>query len=520
MSKNQPVILIGMDATEITLIDALLAQGRMPTMAKLRERGRYGRLQTQPPQFLSMVWPTFYSSMGLGHHGWYFNKQWRAGRQRLEYIDPKWMPNRSFLEGLDPAHRVAVLDLPFAPFTPKPKKFNGVFLTGWQCHDDFGRQKFPNELWARVAAKHGQPRLTPEVFGEQSVSSLLAQRIEVLETNEQFAGICADFLNQERWDLFLAVFGAVHRGTHYLWDLSQIDTDGTDGTTLATLRGARDDCYTSWDTALGRVVDAAPEDARIVVFALHGMDVSDGWFQYLPRIVEQVHRGGSQSPPPKTGLVYRVKKALPWKVVRQVTRRIPHAWNKALVPIWSQKMYDWSTTKYFTLPMDFNGYIRLNIKGRETEGIVAPGDVESECANLRDALLSFRDIDTQDPVITDVVRVDDVLGSDIPRRSALPDLVVIWANPHGALESNGVVSDQFGEVRWGRGTKFSSGRSGNHTQHGWYVAMGPGIEPGESAQVHDALDLMPTAFEWMGADPPDFFQGKPIGELIGSTAAS
>ena len=65
------------------------------------------------------------------------------------------------------------------------------------------------------------------------------------------------------------------------------------------------------------------------------------------------------------------ERRLPWTLVRQVTRRIPHAWNKALVPLWSRRMFDWTQTKFFTLPMDYNGYIRLNVKGRELEGALS-----------------------------------------------------------------------------------------------------------------------------------------------------
>lgn len=513
MKETSPAVLIGLDATEITLIDQLVEDGQMPNLAALRQRGRCGRLQTHPSMFLSMVWPTFFASMKLEHHGWYFNKLWRAENQRLEYVDPQWMPIPSFLDGLGSEYRVAVLDLPFAAHTPR--EVNGVFMSGWQCHDDFGRTCFPTGIWAETVRKFGKPRMTPEVFGEQDAQTLLAQRSEVLETNQQFADICEDFLRRQRWDLFLTVFGAPHRGTHYLWDLSQIDTEGVDPKTLEMLRDARDECYTSWDAALGQVMAAAPSDARVLIFSLHGMEENNGWFEYLPQIVQRINDGGRPAEAKKPGIVYRVKRALPWRLIRQVTRRIPHAWNKALVPLWSRKMCDWSRTRYFTLPVDINGYIRLNVRGREAEGIVDPDQFDDQCNALREALMGFRDIDSGQPVIADVLKVDEVIGRDAPRRNVLPDLVVLWAGGRGAAESNGVVSDEYGEIRWGRGKKFSSGRSGNHTHHGWYVALGPDIEPGQCQAVHDTLDIMPTVFQWMGATPPGFFQGKPISELAG-----
>ena len=113
----------------------------------------------------------------------------------------------------------------------------------------------------------------------------------------------------------------------------------------------------------------------------------------------------------------------------------------------------------------------------------------------------------------DVIRIDDALGADAPRRNALPDLVVTWVNGFSTQLSGGVMSDTHGELRWPKGAKFHSGRSGNHTHHGWFIASGPGLEPGQSSRTYDTLDLLPTAFDWMGAQQPDFFQGEPIPEL-------
>ena len=50
--------------------------------------------------------------------------------------------------------------------------------------------------------------------------------------------------------------------------------------------------------------------------------------------------------------------------------------------------------------------------------------------------------------------------------------------------------------------------------------MGPGIEPGRSEQTYDTIDLLPTAFSWMGVSQLDFFQGNPIAELIGEPSVA
>jgi predicted AlkP superfamily phosphohydrolase/phosphomutase len=517
MSGTPPVILIGLDAAEIEVLEQLLAEGRLPNLAKLRQQGRWGRLQTEPPHFLSLVWSTFFCSNRLGDQGWYFNKIWNPDRQRLQYLDPEWLPLQPFWLSLDPSYRVAIIDLPYA--TMLPTRPNVTLLNGWQCHDDFGRNARPPELWAQLSERHGRPRMTAEVFGPQDASTLLAQRREVLEGNRQFADICRDLLSREHFDLFLAVFGLVHRGTHYLWDLSQIDREQLDPRTRATLEGSLADCYISADEALGQVLEAAPPDARVVVFALHGMGPNDGWYEILPRLLEHIHRGGGGAPA-KPGLLFRLRQELPWRLVRQVTRRIPTAWNKALVPLWSRRMHDWPHTKYFALPMDYNGYVRLNLKGRERQGCVDPADADRVIAEVDAALRSFRDLETGKPVIRSTIKVDQLVPLTAPRRRYLPDLVVLWDPPHPVAASSGLISDRYGELRWPKGRKLISGRSGNHTPHGWFVAKGPGIRPGPSSRTYDTADLIPTAFEWLGAPQPPHFAGRPIAELLDDSRAS
>jgi predicted AlkP superfamily phosphohydrolase/phosphomutase len=102
MSDTPPVILIGLDAAEIDVVERLVADGRMPNLARLRQQGRWGRLRTEPPHFLSMVWSTFFGGSRLGEQGWYFNKIWNPDRQRLQYVDPSWLP----------CSRLAVADRP------------------------------------------------------------------------------------------------------------------------------------------------------------------------------------------------------------------------------------------------------------------------------------------------------------------------------------------------------------------------------------------------------------------------
>jgi len=512
VSGSSPCVLIGLDAVEITLVERLLAEGRLRNLAALRARGCHGTLEAKPTGFLSMVWPSFWTSTRLGEHGWFFNKLWRPEAMRLQYVAPDWLPIRPFVDAPSLRdRRMALLDVPF--LADPPAGMNGFFLNGWQCHDDFGRRTHPAELWGRLQRGFGKPAQRPELFGPQTARTLLRQREEALASIEQFGRISAALLAEGEWDLFLTVFGGPHRSTHYLWNLSQVDVDGLVPNERHVLENACTEIYEGWDRALGEIVDGAPADARIVAFALHGMGTNQGWTEQFDRVVQRVHAGGEDGDAPRRGVAYRVKKALPWKLVRQVTTRLPAGVNHALVPLWSKRMHDWSRTRFFTLPADLNAYVRINLRGREAAGIVEPGaEYEALCQELKEAFLGFVDIDSGRPFVAGVERVDSLVGPDAPARRYLPDLQVRWADLP-IHESSGVRSQRYGEIVWGHGFRLPSGRSGNHVDHGWFVAVGPGIRPGPCRRAYETIDVIPTVFEWLDAERPSWFQGRPIPEL-------
>lgn len=510
MTDAAPVLAIGLDAADIDVVERLCGEGRMPTLDALRRRGRFGRVRSEAVHFMSAVWPTFYTGTPTGHHGWYYGKLWRPDRMRFEYGDRSWLDQRPFWDALPPDTCAVLFDVPY--MTRTPEALDGLFLSGWQTHDQLGSFESPPGAWRRLARRYGRPAMAAERFGAQTPRSLLRLRDEVLAGLEQTAAMGRDLLRERRPDLFLLVFGGVHRATHYLWDLSQIDGGGLAPGPRERLEGARDEVYEAADRALSSILSAAPDEARVLVFALHGMAANGGWAERFGGMVDAIRRAGG-GPARTPGLLSRLRHRVPWRLARQVTRRVPFEVNRRLLPLWSAGANDWSRTRFFALPCDVNGFLRLNVRGREAGGIVEPGDEYEELlAELEAAFLGFRTIETGEPVVERVVRADDVDAAGGPRRHLLPDLIVHWA-PIESCRVSGVVSERFGEVRWEPGAPLPSGRSGNHRPDGWVAAAGAGIASGPRL-VCDSIDLAPTIVRWLGADVPGL-QGRPVPELTG-----
>jgi predicted AlkP superfamily phosphohydrolase/phosphomutase len=154
---------------------------------------------------------------------------------------------------------------------------------------------------------------------------------------------------------------------------------------------------------------------------------------------------------------------------------------------------DWSKTQAFLLPGDC-GYIRLNLIGRERDGIVDPQGAPKLLEQIAAGLKTFCDPDGA-PAIKKVELGSTSLG-DKSFSHAFPDLIVHWSE-RLPPQSAGVHSAKFGEVPsagWG------SGRTGEHCDGAWAL-----IVPGASRLRNPIisphiLDIAPTICSSLGVD--------------------
>jgi predicted AlkP superfamily phosphohydrolase/phosphomutase len=510
VSTMAPAVLLGLDAAEYSLVQRLATAGSLPNLARLLADGRTGILRGEAERFAGAVWPTFYTGQPVYRHGVYHNKLWRQERMRCEIAAADWCSEPPFWERLrGTGRRVAVVDVPMTVARPAP--IDGISLAGWGTHDVIARGSWPERLWREIETALGPSAMPPEEFGAQSPRTLARLTRQLRSATLQMAEIGARLYRQEGWDLFLLVFGATHRGGHYLWDLSQVDTSRLDAGRRQALGGALAQVYRAADAGIGRVLELVPPDTRVLVFALHGMGPNTAWADRCPEILARIMAGGPSAAAPRRGLVYAAKQAIPWRVARAVTTRIAPELQARLVPLWSSRMYDWRRTRAFPLPMDHAGYVRINLRGREPEGIVPPEAYSPLCDEIADGFLGFRDAVSGRAIVRQVHRLDELAPPSAAARRRLPDLVVEWADvPPGAAPV--IRSERLGELSW-TSPRLPSGRAGNHQPDGWFVATGPGIGPGPTAAVHPIVDLAPTIYRWLGVEPDPAFTGRPIPEL-------
>lgn len=506
MSHPVKVLMLGLDAADCDVVLDLIEKGNLPNLERLLNNGVFGQLSTPASHYAGGVWPSFYTGQSVPWHGIFHNKLWRPEAMRIEVPTDAWLEARPFWESLgDAGVNVCVIDVPMVLGQPRP--VNGAYVAGWGTHDLINKGSWPTTLWHDLESQFGPPRMPREYFGRQTLSSLSRLTHQLLSTTDQLRDISVELLRNNAWQFACIVLGAVHRAGHYLWDLSQVEDTNQKSRDIAVLKLAMTEIYKNTDTAIGSIIDELPRDTLLIVFAVHGMGPNPGWSDLLSDILAKIEtcRTGVSK---KYGLLYSMKQRVPYHWVRPLLTRLPGTITDRLVSIWSQRMYDWSQTRFFPMPMDEAGYLRINLCGRESDGIVKPGaEYDELCQQIEILIAGLRDEATGKPIAGKIVRGYQDADAAAPCREVIPDLIVSWNGPT-ATDTQRLVLEGLPEFIYEVPHPLPSGRSGNHTDKAWFIAHGPGIASARLDEKHSILDLLPTVLKYLGVTLPGDIQGR------------
>ncbi len=468
------ICVLQFDAASVAVVDRMLEAGRLPALAGLIERGRRIELATPADHFAAGAFHTLYSGVELGDHGLFYPFQWDALAQRARYMTafpaPPAIWERLALAGL----RTLAID----PYESRPPRdWRGTYVCGWQFADRvvLPRWSLPKRAGAQLSKRHGRGRSATEIFGRPRVRDLLALRETLIAAPGRVADAAAELLARESYDLAWLTFSAAHLAGHQFWDLSQLAAEPA-GRERELLTSALGDVYEAVDAAFARTLRALPEDADVIVTSAVGMDVNSSRADLLPGMLAAVLAGGPLPADGAAGAIWRLRGAIPPTARGAIAGALPDRAALELTARLELRGVDWSQTRAFAHPADNQGYVRLNLRGRERDGIVDPSEAAELLASIAAGLATFRDPDGL-PAVAGVERVVEHHPGE--RAGQLPDLVVRWSE-RPATTLAGVTSPAFGDVvRSGAG----SGRSGNHTPgDAWAVVAAGRSAPRQRAQ--------------------------------------
>lgn len=508
------VLIVGLDSADAELIERWADAGYLPTFASLRREGAWGRLRTTAEVLHVSAWPTIYTGATPGHHGLYHAYQARAGTRALHRTRVEWGALPAFWQLLDRAgKRCVVMDA----FMDRPLPgFGGTQILEygtWTWFSDPGGQprRVRRELLRRFgpypAPEHSKVLTVPDpVWFRDQLAAGAAHKGEVVRW----------LLGECEWDMAFIGFGEPHGAGHYLWHLSDPEYPSHPAGGAPGSEHALRDVYVAVDRALAAVLDAVDRGTTVLVASGDGMGPNYSGCHHLPEVLHRlglfygagVGAGASagQSPPRKRGgLAAAIRQAIPLGARQAVTRCLPRSVHYRLSMKWVNNAVDWERSRAFCIPNSNEGYVRVNLQGREPGGTVPAGQAYAELLDE----LGARVAELTEPAAGRraaecVYRMDRVFpGSERPH---LPDLVVTWdpaARVLGEVESAAV-----GRVQGPGGYEVAPYYTGNHRPNAFVAGRGPGIAPGAVPADGHILDLPPTIFALLGVEPPGHFEGR------------
>jgi len=505
--SRKPVLMIGLDAAEISLIEKWMSEGSLPNMRALKEKGAYGPLASSAEWLVGSPWPTFYTSTPPTEHGMYHYLIWRPELMKTERPNASWLPLRPFWRNLGgDGKRVIAIDVPLAY---APEAFDGMEVAGWATHETLDPPaSFPPDLLDKVTARFGSPPFGNEETYVLSASELLGVRDQCIRTTEHVAEMGLTIMAEQKWDLFMLCFAATHRGGHQLWDLTSMIGDAPEEE-IAAVEDALRQVYIACDRAIGRLIEQAGPDTVSFVFSLHGMGPNASRSDLLREMIDRIlERGSNREPSPKAKSPVRaLRELLPIRLRSHIKNRLPTAVQDRLTLFWRTGGIDWRKTRAFAAFCDLDGYIKINLKGREAEGIVEPGEEYRDlCDKISSGLMTFADEDSGEPIVEKIGRVDEIFPEG-RMRDHLPDLIIHWSKTPASSHRR-IVSPQYGGLDWPTPGHHPQGRSGNHWPRGFLMAAGDTISPGTAIENATIMDVAPTVLSLLGAQIPPHFRGR------------
>ena len=324
---------------------------------------------------------------------------------------------------------------------------------------------------------------------------------KLLEAAQLKSRVVIGEYEREDWDLFLAVFHEGHCAGHQLWHFMDESSPWYEPAAPAELKDGILNVYRELDRCLAEVLERTDSNTDVFVVLTRGMTLHLGGWQLLPEILVRL---GYSSASSVAGSVRSRLPAPARRLVKAAVRgplrdRLKTASGTPAHPLENPR------TKAAWVRCGANGAIRLNVRGRDPFGSIEPGaEYDEACADLTRELEALTDTDSGEPVVTGVVRSDQVFGDRY--HPNLPDLIVKYRG-EGVITS--VSSPRIGTVaEEARDADFA--RSGEHTSRVRLWHLGPNARAGETVPGGHVLDVAATVLERLSVPIPEDLDGKPL----------
>jgi predicted AlkP superfamily phosphohydrolase/phosphomutase len=432
------VFLIGLDAADKDLVEKWAAEGYLPNFSKLLKKSLYGDIDTPKGFEAGSVWPSFYFGLQPGRMGQY------DGARHFDsddYEHKSYQPEEDSTPPIwttlsEAGKRCAVID---APYNYPIDSINGIKVVDRAGHVPAGGGNFlhlrthPSGLAKQIEERFGPDPAggrSSDFFAMDTLTDINSFRRIYCERIEKKTDMILHLWQQEPWDFFMSVYTEAHCAGHRCWHLHDNKHDLYDAKLVELAGNPLRDIYIALDTAIGRLLSEVKSSARIILYLSHGMGPRRSATRVLDRILARLDDKPITA---RAGLFMDLGRKI-WRVIPENMRTPFLTVRKRLTNDGFQP--NRAGRRFFEVyANDRTAGIRINLKGREAQGIVSEKDYEPLCAELIGEMYKLKNPESGELAVREVIRVRDFYSGQF--FDDLPDLLVTWnrASPINFLES-------------------------------------------------------------------------------------
>lgn len=481
--NNQKVIVIGLDGATFDIIKPLIKEGKLPYLASLMKKGVSAPLKSTVMPNSFPAWVSCTTGVNPGKHGIFWSLIRRENNSYplalMSSLDIKakrlWqlLSNRGY--------RVGVVNL---PTEYPPEKVNGFMVCGALTPSMESEFTYPETLKKEILTEI--PDYQCEVdFARINLKELAEQSIQSIENHEK---LILYLMESKPWDLFFSVFTETDTVQHKYW--AGIDGKHPDHRRLKRKFGTFVyQVYERLDQAVGKILSGLSKETVVFIISDHGFGPCYQSFSLSRWLVEKKYLVLKDSPVRiglkkvlqnarmlnkakrmRQYLLYFISSSRRKRGVRYLREKQALAGRQLINKI------DWEQTKaYFTGDQG----IRLNLKGREPQGIVSPGPEADRLKEDIKRQLKALYYSNGQPVFEAVMTGEEAFSG--PFRDKAPDLIVPINHSQAPPRPE----------KWDF-TAIHPEMSGTHSPLGVFIAAGPGIKAGTSIKAPNIMDITPT----------------------------
>ncbi len=449
------VLIVGWDGATFDMIDPLVAAGRLPTVAGLLERGASAELESTRVPISSAAWAAITTGKGPGHTGIYSFFEPVDGTYDVRLVSSRSLAATPLWRIL--SRRGLGVNVFGVPVTYPPEPVRGHLVAGMLSPFD-AEYAYPADYTTELRDRG----FVPDMGIWRTDQPASWERIDrQLTLKEQAVN---ELLARDDWAMSLVVFKSLDVASHRAY------TGQTDGI-VAQL-------YERLDGILSRMIEAAGPDTNVLLISDHGFRTYSRGLNLNEWLVQEGYAVRSAE---AEALGERAQGPLAQRRATEYRRRIGEL--------------DMSRTRAFATVCEGNfGAIRLNVAGREPNGIVPPDQV--------DRLL--------DELAARVADSPDLVGAERGHQ--------LYPGPHGTVVPDLIVesgpSTRVLAARWRRTSRDYDHPLPNHALQGILIAAGPSIAGMRKRARAHVLDIAPTSLHLLANPVYAEMAGRVLSEFL------